>query len=107
MAPAERTSVHREAPDVVRDLWLRRLLLAFWMCALILGALQSWTSRFDMAPDGIQYLDNADAYFRGDWSAAANTYWSPMYPWLLGAAMHLLKPAPQWEFPILHLVNFV
>lgn len=86
---------------------MRPVLVAFWICALTLGAIQSWTSRFDMAPDGIQYLDNADAYFRGDWSAAANTYWSPMYSWLLGAAMHLLKPTPQWEFPALHLVNFV
>ena len=82
-------------------------MLAFWVCALVLGATQAWTSRFEMSPDGITYLDNADAYFRKDWDAAANSEWSPMYPWLLGVGMHFLQPSPYWEFPALHLVNFV
>lgn len=81
-------------------------MLLFWILALGLAAIQAWNSRFDMFPDGIQYLDNADAYFRGDWHNAANTYWSPMYSWLLGAALHALRPSPYWEFPVLHLVNF-
>ena len=85
---------------------VRRIVLAFWIVALTLGAVQAWSSRFDMAPDGIQYLDNGDAYFRGDWHDAANTQWSPMYPWLLGAALKILKPSAYWEFPVLHLVNF-
>src|ERR1700676_785173 len=93
--------------DHVRLPSYRSIVLAFWVCALVLGATQAWTSRFEMAPDGIQYLDNADAYFRKDWDAAANSQWSPMYPWLLGVAMHFLQPSPYWEFPVLHLVNFV
>ncbi len=90
-----------------RDPWLRRIFVIFWIAAVGLAAVQAWTSRFEMAPDGIQYLDNADAYFSGDWRDAANTQWSPMYPWLLGAAMRVLKPSPYWEFPVLHLVNFL
>ena len=30
-----------------------------------------------------------------------------MYPWLLAVALGVLKPKPYWEFPVLHLVNFV
>src|SRR5579864_1683233 len=89
------------------DLGLRRIVLAFWVFALALGAIQAWSSRFDMAPDGIQYLDNSDAYFRGDWTNAANTQWSPMYVWLLGSPLKILKPTAYWEFPVVHLVNFV
>lgn len=84
-----------------------RLFLAFWICAISFAAIQAWNSRFEMAPDGIQYLDNADAYLRGDWHNAANTQWSPMYPWLLAIALATLKPTPYWQFPVLHLVNFV
>ena len=84
----------------------RRVLLAFSILAILLGAVQAWTSRFDMAPDGIQYLDNGEAYFRHEWKDAANSYWSPLYPWLLGAALKLFKPSSYWEFPTLHFVNF-
>ena len=85
----------------------QRIFLAFCICALALAAIQAWAARFDMAPDGIQYLDNADAYGSGDWTNAANTQWSPMYPWLLAIALKVLHPQPYWEFPVLHLVNFV
>src|SRR5208283_3374122 len=86
---------------------LRHLLLAFWICAIAFGVIQASNSRFEMAPDGIQYLDNADAYLRGDWHNAANTQWSPMYPWLLAVALAALKPTTYWQFPVLHLVNCV
>ncbi len=89
------------------DQFRRRMIWGFWAVAILLGAIQAWSSRFDMAPDGIQYLDNADAYFRADWRNAANTQWSPMYAWLLGAALKLLKPSANAEFPVLHLVNFL
>ena len=34
-----------------------------------------------MISDGVSYLDIGDAYFRGDWKAAVNAYWSPVYSW--------------------------
>ena len=52
------------------------------------------------------YLDMGDAYLRGDWNMAINSYWSPFYSWLLGLAILVLKPLPYWEFSIVHLVNF-
>jgi 4-amino-4-deoxy-L-arabinose transferase-like glycosyltransferase len=70
------------------------------------GAWQAWNSRYHMNADGISYLDIGDTYFRGDWKMAINAYWSPLYSWLLGMAMHFLKPSPYNEFPLVHLVNF-
>ncbi len=56
--------------------------------------------------DGIQYLDNADAYSRGDWKNAANTYWSPGYPWILAAAFRIIHPDRINQFETTHLINW-
>ena len=84
--------------------WLRIL---FWCLALLLGAGETWATRFRMNPDGISYLDIGDAYWRGDWHAAINAYWSPLYSWILGFFLKVLKPSAYWEFPVVHLVNFL
>lgn len=84
----------------------RRLVIVFWTLALLLGAVQAWTGRNAMNEDGISYLDIGDAYLRGDWSGAVNSYWGPFYSWLLGLALFILKPSPYREFAVVHLVNF-
>ena len=68
--------------------------------------MEAWNSRFAMTWDGVQYLDDADLYFRGDWANAANSQWSPMYAWVVGAFLHVLHPSPYWQFPVVHLANF-
>ena len=85
----------------------RRLIIIFLLIAVVLGALYAWKDRYSMNPDGVSYLDVGDAFMRGDWNMAISAYWSPLYPLLLGVALHLLKPTPYWEFPTIHLVNFL
>jgi len=77
------------------------------LVCLALGAVQAWLFRYSMISDGVSYLDIGDAYFRGDWKAAINAYWSPMYSWCLGLALYLFRPSISWEFITLHIVNFV
>lgn len=84
----------------------RRLILIFWLIAVVLGAFLAWDWRHAMDPDGISYLDMGEAYLRADWKTAVNAHWSPLYSWLLGLAMVVLKPSPFWEFSVAHLVNF-
>lgn len=60
-----------------------------------------------MNPDGISYLDIGDAYFRGDFSTAINAYWSPLYSWILGLFLYVIKPNAYYEFPVVHGVNFL
>jgi hypothetical protein len=81
----------------------------FRLMAITLGALHGWVAaaNHSMNPDGISYLDIGDAYMRGDWNMAINSVWSPMYSWILGPVLHFLNPSMQWEFPVVHLVNFV
>jgi hypothetical protein len=80
---------------------------SFLILCVALGLLQLWISRYAMVSDGVSYLDIGDAYFRGDWAAAVNGYWSPLYSWCLGLALHIFKPSLRWEFIAVHLVNLV
>ncbi len=80
---------------------------SFLILCIVLAVIQSWICRHAMMSDGVSYLDIGDAYFRGDWSAAINAYWSPLYSWLLGFALYLLKPSMGWEFVIVHIVNLI
>ncbi|MFA6560296.1 MAG: hypothetical protein WCV00_00125 [Verrucomicrobiia bacterium] len=85
-----------------------------WLCSFragyvligALGLIHTWAGRHYMNPDGVSYLDIGDAYFRGDWALAINSYWSPLYSWLMGAALAIFQPSAFWEFAFVHLVNF-
>jgi hypothetical protein len=81
---------------------LKQLRIFFWFIAIFLGAIHAWAavSVHAMNEDGISYLDMGDAFLRGDWSMAINTVWSPLYSWILGLTMHILKPSIRWEFPV-------
>ena len=94
------------ADDETHHRRLVRLRIAAWAVALALGFIQAWRSRHTMNPDGVSYLDVSDAYVAGDWSAAINAYWSPLYSWLLAAATLLVRPSGYWEFTVVHLMNF-
>jgi hypothetical protein len=75
---------------------------AIALCALI----DCWISRFRMNPDGVSYMDLGDLYWKGNWHAALNAYWSPLYGWLTGLMFLLTKPAMRWEYPEVHLLTF-
>jgi hypothetical protein len=60
-----------------------------------------------MNPDGVSYLDMGDAYWRSDWHMAINAFWSPLYAWILGLFLKVFKPTPYWEYPLVHLANFL
>lgn len=86
---------------------MRRQRFWFWVFAPTVGLVQCWSYRFWIEPDGVNYLDVADAYLRHDWSTAINSYWSPLYSWLLALALHATQLSGYWESTILHLLNLV
>ena len=72
---------------------------------VILGA-QLFASRGALTPDGVSYLDLAQAAQAGDWRRFINGYWSPLYPLAISVvarvvpgrfdlllAMHLMNAA--------------
>lgn len=77
-------------------------------CAVVFfGFAQMWVTRFSVNSDAISYLDIGDAYFRGDWNAAINSMWSPLYSWILGATVFIFQPSIESEYRLAHFVNFV
>src|SRR5207302_7251773 len=104
IAPAAIAAPENVAPVHAGYKWLR---ICCWCVALTLGAADAWSTRFDANPDGISYLDIGNAYWRGDWHNAINAYWSPLYSWILGFFLKVLKPSAYWEYPVAHLVNFL
>ena len=85
-----------------------RLKAIFWLVSILLGGLQAWDHRYSTSSsDTISYLDIGDAYFRGEWHLAINGNWSPLYSWLLGLTISILKPSPYWEFAAVKLTNFL
>jgi hypothetical protein len=74
-------------------------------CCLVL--LNLWDNRDLFDPEGITYLDMADAYRRGEWREALVGLWSPLYPGLIALMLLAFDPAAQWEFAAVHALNFV
>jgi 4-amino-4-deoxy-L-arabinose transferase-like glycosyltransferase len=80
--------------------------ILFWCVAIALGFLQVWAHRNDLNPDGISYIEIGEAARRAGLPALLNGYWSPLYPFLISLALRLFHPAVEWEFTVVHLVNF-
>jgi hypothetical protein len=91
-----------------RDLvprWLRNLLRSI---AVAMAAVHSVVAvmQQSMNEDGINYLDMGDAYLRGDWDAALNGVWSPIYGLLIAAVVRISDASIWWEFPTVQITNF-
>jgi len=78
----------------------------FRLTAVVVAAFLTFSARHSLTVDGLSYLDIANAYWRRDWSTAINAYWSPLYSWLLGLGLWILKPSSYWEFPAIQFINF-
>ncbi|HKY60793.1 MAG TPA: hypothetical protein VJP59_07270 [Gemmatimonadota bacterium] len=77
------------------------LCIALGLLQALSGALRPHTD-----PDGLSYMELGEAYLRGDWGAAINQHWSPLYGLVLGFALHVMQPPARWELPLMQAVNF-
>ena len=78
------------------------------VCVLATGARVAFLGRnAAIGADGLSYLDVASAYLQHNWQTAVNGYWSPLYSWLLGVAMFLVKPSASLEPLLVRGVNFL
>lgn len=93
----------RGAGTQARHLRLVKILCR--IAAILLAATTTWLNRFQMNADGVSYLDIGDYYFQGNWHAALNAYWSPLYSWLTGLTLWIARPGIRWEFPTVHILN--
>jgi hypothetical protein len=85
----------------------RNLRRVGWLVVIAFGLIEAWANRHYMNPDGVSYLDVAAKYLQGDWNSAVNAYWSPMYSWVIAVIFFLVRPSSYWEYPLVHLINFL
>jgi len=86
---------------------LRYLKIICWIILIAAGIVQAWYTRHRIFSDGISYVEIAHYYTAGNWKSALNSYWSPLYSWILAFWMLILRPSAYWEAGLLHLTNFV
>ena len=95
---------HRESiSSVAHRVSPIKLMLALLVA---LGLVQTWGARMAMNPDGISYIEVGLNYAKGLWSVALNSYWSPLYSWILGLALRFSGRLSSNELPLVHFVNF-
>jgi len=95
-------------PSVSNDAVLTsRVRIGAWCFLTLAGLIEAVFSRRMVWADGISYLDMGDAMVRGDWKMAMNALWSPLYPFLQGLTLRLLKPSAYSEFNVVYFVNFL
>ncbi len=85
---------------------IRILRISAFLIIILLGIAQAWATRHVIFSDGISYIEIASAYVQRDWANAINSYWSPLYSWLLALTLLVFRPGPYWQASMLHLVNF-
>jgi len=86
----------------------KNIQIFFWIVGLSLAFLQAVAYRnIPSSEDIVSYLDIADAYLQRDWTHAINGNWSPLYSWILGLTMGILRASPFLDFPTVKLVNFM
>lgn len=75
--------------------------------ALVLGALNAWSSRHVVNPGGVSHLDMAEAIVRDGWAGAVNGYFSPLYSIVIAPVVPLTRAHPYLEASAVHAVHFL
>lgn len=84
----------------------QRIAAIFFLVTVTFGFAQAYACRYQLTPDGMDYLDIARQIAERHWSAVANGYWGTLYSVLL-SPLFLFRVSPQLELPLAHLFGVV
>ncbi len=93
------TAGHSQSPRLPREVNALALGTALLCVAL------AWAGRTALNPDGVSYLDVAARLAAGEWDAAVQGYWSPLYPALLAAVMKVTAATGSTLLAWVHALN--
>ncbi len=85
--------------------WERRIRRTFWIVGILAGAVLTYTTRYFINGDAINYIEMGEALRQGNWQGFLNLTASPGYAALLGLGQSLLNTNRLNEIPLLKLVN--
>ena len=87
--------------------WRLREIDVLAAAAIVAISVLGLLVRRTLSPDGVAYLDLADALRRGDWEHFVQGYWSPLYPAILAAVGAITGRTANGLVAPAHLVNVV
>jgi hypothetical protein len=90
-----------------RNVWNTLIRAAYWTVGLTAGAILTYTTRYYLNGDGINYIEMGAAMRQGLWSGLVNLTESPGYAFLLGLGQIVLNTDRLNELQWLKCVNFV
>ena len=79
-----------------------RVGMVFGAFTLAFGLMQIYACRYELDPDGMDYLDISRQVAEGHWKAIANGYWGT-FDAVMRAPLFLFHPLPTTELPLAHL----
>lgn len=82
-----------------------RLRKVFWVVMPVCWLIEAVSYPHNIEPDGISYLDLAEACAKGNWRALVNAYWSPAYSAALSVWFTIVRPSPYREVLSVHIFN--
>jgi len=88
------------------DKWETRTRLLFYTVGILAGGILTYTSRYFINGDAINYIEMGEALRYGNWQDFVNFTASPGYAALLGLGQILLNTDRANEIPLLKTVNF-
>lgn len=91
----------------LQNRWLQLTILICRTICIGFALAETWSQLRFINEDGISYLDMSDVLITHNWHLLINPIWSPLYPFLIGVVTWLIRPAAQWETPVVHALNFV
>ncbi|MBI3589999.1 MAG: hypothetical protein HY094_01305 [Candidatus Melainabacteria bacterium] len=83
-----------------------KLKFFFFAVAFVIGFINTYFSRYAVDFDGMANIDIAEELFNGNPKSVFISYWSPLYPIILGSFFYLFKHSPCWESIFVHFINF-
>lgn len=83
-----------------------RLRCVLGLIVVLLSVYPAWIHRYDRVNDAVSQVDMGDLFFSGHYGDIVNGAWGPLYAFLLGSWLHLVRPGPQWEYPVIHVLLF-
>jgi len=83
-----------------------RIGMVFLVFALAFGLVEIYACRYELDPDGMDYLDIGRQVAEGHWGAIANSYWGSLDA-VLRAPLFLFHPPVAAELPLAHLFCLV
>lgn len=107
MAPFGENRILGRLQRLDLERWTRTVRVFYWIIGVLGGGILTYTTRYFLNSDGINYIELGEAFNTGGWAGLVNLTASPGYGFLLGVSESLLGTNRLNELTLLKIPNFL